>query len=240
METATKPIRARGDALALSLMAFYLLSTLTLALMAVVTPELQQRFGLSASQLGLLTSVFMFAYGAVGIPAGVEAARWGGRVLAVSSVCMVIGSLVFAFSSSFGGFAVGRLLQGVGGGMVVPVCSPVIACHLQPDDRNRGWGIFATGKGLGALVSLLLMPSVAQLGGFRAVFVTTAVLALLVGGLTLSRWEVRALPPGGDEVSFRVASRSLRAVVFNRRVLLLGLFNAASLAVGTGVLIWTP
>ncbi len=30
------------------------------------------------------------------------------------------------------------------------------------------------------------------------------------------------------------------AVAVNRRVLLLGLFNAASLAVGTGVLIWTP
>jgi MFS family permease len=32
----------------------------------------------------------------------------------------------------------------------------------------------------------------------------------------------------------------LGAVVLNRRVWLLGLFNAASLAVGTGVLIWTP
>jgi MFS family permease len=34
--------------------------------------------------------------------------------------------------------------------------------------------------------------------------------------------------------------RTLGAVAINRRVLLLGLFNAASLAVGTGVLIWTP
>jgi hypothetical protein len=52
-----------GDALAFTLMAFYLLSTLTLALMAVVTSELQRRFGLTASELGLLTSVFMFVYG---------------------------------------------------------------------------------------------------------------------------------------------------------------------------------
>ena len=103
-----------GDTLAFTLMVFYLMSTLTLALMAVVTPELQEEFGFSASQLGLLTSVFMFASGAIGIPAGVAAARWGGRVLAISCAFFVRGSLVFALSSSYAGFTLGRLLQGLG------------------------------------------------------------------------------------------------------------------------------
>jgi MFS family permease len=89
-----------GDALAFALMLFYLLSTLTLALMAVVSAELQRKFGLSASQVGLLTSAFMFAYGAVGIPAGAQAARWGGRVLVVSCALFVAGSVTFALSSS--------------------------------------------------------------------------------------------------------------------------------------------
>jgi MFS family permease len=148
-----------GDTLVLTLMSFYLMSTLTLALMAVVTSELQGEFGFSASQIGLLTSIFMFAYGAAGIPAGVAAARWGGRVLAISCAFFVLGSSVFALSSSYAGFMVGRLLQGFGGGMVLPVSSPIIARFLRPEARNRGWGVFATGKGLGALVALLAMPS---------------------------------------------------------------------------------
>ncbi|MBN1631712.1 MAG: MFS transporter [Thermoleophilia bacterium] len=240
-----------GDILALVLMLFYLLSTLALALMAVVTAELQRRFGLSASQLGLLTSVFMFVYGAIGIPAGAMAARWGGRVLAASCVLFVAGSLVFGLSSSYGGFLAGRILQGLGGGMVLPVSSPVIARYLAPEARNRGWGIFATGKGLGALVGLLLMPSVATLGGFRAVYLVTAGMAVVIGVITLAQGPVRALPAaaaagttaGAVSTAATGASRAGRAsgaVLLNGRVLLLGLFNAASLAVGTGVLIWSP
>jgi MFS family permease len=67
-------------------------------------------------------------------------------------------------------------------------------------------------------------------------------MALIVGAVALSRKPVRALP---EKVSETIASprdlgRMLGAVALNRKVLLLGLFNAASLAVGTGVLIWTP
>ena len=234
--------RARsGDTLALTLMLFYLLSTLTLALMAVVTAELQRKFSLSASQVGLLTSVFMFAYGAVGIPAGAGAARWGGRVFIVSCALFVAGSVVFGLSSSYSGFLTGRVLQGLGGGMVLPVSSPIMARYLAPGARNRGWGIFATGKGLGALVRLVLMPTVATLGGFRAVYLVTAVMALVIGGAAIAQKPVRALPVQATEVlSFRALSRTLGAVAVNRGELLLGFLNRDSLAVGTGVLIWTP
>jgi MFS family permease len=230
-----------GDTLAFTLMVFYLMSTLTLALMAVVTSELQDTFGFSASQIGLLTSIFMFAYGAVGIPAGVAAARWGGRVLGISCAFFVLGSLVFGLSSSYAGFMVGRLLQGLGGGMVVPVSSPIIARFLRPEARNRGWGVFASGKGLGALVALLAMPSVAALGGYRAVYMATAGIALVVGAFALAQKPVLAKPiESREETSIRALGRALGTVVVNKRVLLLGLFNAASLAVGTGVLMWTP
>ena len=230
-----------GDVLAFVLMLFYLLSTLVLALMAVVSSELQREFGLSASQIGLLTSVFMFAYGAVGIPAGSAAARWGGRVFVVSCTLFVAGSLVFGLSSSYGGFLVGRILQGLGGGMVLPVSSPIMARFLAPEMRNRGWGIFASGKGLGALVSLLLMPSVAMLGGFRAVYLTTAGLAVVIGAISLAQKPVRELPVESTRAgSLRAQGRMLRAVVVNRKVWLLGLFNAASIAVGTAVMVWTP
>ena len=230
-----------GDGLALTLMAFYLLSTLTLALMAVVTTELQRRFGLTASQLGLLTSVFMFVYGAVGIPAGTFASRWGGRVLVVSCAFFVAGSVTFGLSSSYPGFLVGRVLQGLGGGMVLPVSSPVIARYLAPEARNRGWGVFATGKGLGTLVGLLAMPGIVSLGGYRAVFLVTGGIAVVIGAVALAQKPVRSLPVASAEfTSLRAVGRTLAAVAVNRKVLLLGLFNAASLAVGTGVLIWTP
>ena len=51
---------------------------------------------------------------------------------------------------------------------------------------------------------------------------------------------VRTAAAPAKPISFPALGQTLGAVVVNRRVLLLGLFNAASLAVGTGVLIWTP
>jgi MFS family permease len=222
-------------------MLFYLMATLTLALMAVVTVDLQARFHLSASALGLLTSVFMFAYGAVGIPAGIMAARWGGRVLALSCALFVGGSLVFGLTSSYSGFLAGRILQGLAGGMVLPASSSVMARYLAPEARTRGWGIFAGGKGLGALTALIVMPGVAVLGGYRAVYLAAAVLALVIGLIAFAQRPVRTLPQEPMvPVLPRAMVRMLGAVTLNRNVWLLGLFNAASLAVGTGVLIWTP
>jgi predicted MFS family arabinose efflux permease len=227
--------------MAFTLMFFFAMSALTLSLLPVVTAELQRRFGLSASQIGLLTSVFMFAYGGIGIPAGVAAARWGGRVLAVSAACFVLGSLVFGLTSSMTGFLVGRGLQGLGGGMVVPVCSPVLA-HVMADHRlNRAWGIFGTGWGAGIMLALLIMPSVAGAAGYRAVFLATAGLGLVIGVAALSQKAIRALPQHPEEATrLRAMGRALGAVAINRRVLLLGLFNGAGLAVGVGVLVWTP
>ena len=115
-------------------------------------------------------------------------------MLAASCALFVAGSLVFGLSSSYGGFLAGRILQGLGGGMVLPVSSPVIARHLAPEARNRGWGIFASGKGFGSLVGLLLMPSVAAVGGFRAVYLVTAGMAVVIGMVALAQRPVRALP----------------------------------------------
>jgi len=210
------PRHRGGDILAVTLMLAYLLATLTLVLMAVVSTELQVEFGLSASKIGLLTSVFMFVYGAVGIPAGSAAARWGGRVLGLGCGLIVAGSLVFGLSSSFEGFLTGRVLQGLGGGMVLPVSSPVIARVLAPEARARGWGIFASGKGLGALVGLLLMPSVATVGGFRAVFLVTAGMAAVIGALSLAQKPVRELPATSSEAtSMRALGRALGEVTIN-------------------------
>ncbi len=222
-------------------MFFFVMSALTLSLLPVVASELQSRFAFSASQIGLLTSVFMFCYGGIGIPAGVAAARWGGRVLVASAACFVLGSLVFGFSASFAGLLVGRGIQGLGGGMVVPACSPILAHTVSAPRLNRAWGIFGAGWGAGIMVALLIMPSVAASGGYRAVFVVTAGFGLAVGLAAFSQRALRVLPQHSEgATTFKALFHALGVVAVNRRVLLLGLFNGAGLAVGVGVLVWTP
>ena len=233
--------RRGADALAFSLMLIFVTGAITLTLMPVVTQDLQDRFGYSAADIGLMTSVFLGFYGVSGITSGVFAARWGGRLLAVSCGCFVVGSAIFGLSTTFAGFLIGRSIQGIGGGMVVATCSPVMAYALPPERLGRAWGIFGSGWGLGTVLGLFIMPSIDKAGGFRAVFLTTAGLGLVVGIAALSQKAVRILPqhPVGA-TTLRGLARSLGAVVRNHRVMLLAFTNTAALAIGVGLLQWAP
>lgn len=233
--------RRGADVLAVSLMFVFITGAVTLSVMPVITNELRTSIGLTDAQIGLLTSVFMGFYGVSGISSGIGAARWGGRLLIVSCGCFVVGSLIFAFSSGMGGFLVGRAIQGIGGGMVIATCSPVLAHSLPPERLGRAWGILGSGWGLGTMAALLIMPSIQSAGGYQAVFLANAALGLAVGVAATAQKPVRSLPrhPEGA-TTLRGLATSLRACIGNPRVLLLGLTNVAALAVGVGILAWTP
>jgi MFS family permease len=233
--------RPSADVLAVILMLVFATGAITLSLMPVVQNELSERAGLTNAQLGLLTTVFMAFYGLSGISSGIGAARWGGRLLGVCCGCFFVGSLIFGLSSGMTGFVIGRAIQGLGGGMVIATCSPLLAHAVFPRLLGRAWGILGAGWGIGEVIALLVMPSIQDAGGYRAVFLTTAGIGLAVGIAAMTQKAVRTLPshPEGATTVRGLAS-AVGSVVTNRRVLLLGLINAAALAIGVSVLQWTP
>jgi MFS family permease len=243
VQAAERPaVTRRGaDLLAVILMFVFATGAITLSLMPVVQNELSESAGLTNAQLGLLTTVFMAFYGVSGISSGIGAARWGGRLLGVCCGCFFLGSLIFGLSTSMPGFLVGRAIQGLGGGMVVATCSPVLAHALPPKWLGRAWGILGSGWGIGEVVALLVMPSIQNAGGYRAVFLTTAGLGLVLGVAAMSQRAVRARPshPEGATTMRGLAS-AVGSVATNRKVLLLSFINAAALAIGVGILVWTP
>lgn len=89
--------------------------------------------------------------------------------------------------------------------------------------------------------ALLIMPGIQNWGGYRAVYLTTSGLGLVVGAAALSQKAIRVLPHHPEEATtFRGLVMSLGAAIANRRVVLLGFTNTAALAIGVGVLVWTP
>jgi predicted MFS family arabinose efflux permease len=233
--------RRGADVLAFLLMLIFATSAIALYLVPIVTDDLRESMGLTNGQIGLLASVFMGFYGVAAFLAGMGAVRWGGRLLLLSCGCFAVGSLIFALSSGFAGFLVGRAVQGFGGGLIVATCSPVLAGCLPRDRLARAWGILGAGWGVGTMAAFLIWPSIEHAGGYRAVFLANAGWAVVVGVAALSQRAVRALPRYSDEAkTFRAITKSLRDVATNRRVLILGLVNAAGLAISVGVLEWTP
>ncbi|MEL6368866.1 MAG: MFS transporter, partial [Pseudomonadota bacterium] len=96
----TKPSLAL-IALALIPFAFgYFLSYLFRAVNAVVAPDLVKELGLSASELGLLTSAYLFAFALFQLPLGILLDRYGAR--------RVQAALVFVAAMGAGLFAIGE------------------------------------------------------------------------------------------------------------------------------------
>ena len=227
--------------LGLALMVYLTVTGMCLSLVPVVAGEMEDRFGLSGSQIGLLTSMFMVTTALGAIPMGLAGVRWGGRTLMASGGIFVAGLVLFAVASSYPWFIVARLLQGVGASAGPPAATALIAQVV--DRRYHGWalGVLGCGQGVGVLLTLLIMPSIQEAAGYRAVFLATAGITALMVLLTLLRPEMRALPhTSGAGASFAPLLRSLRGVALNARLLLLIVINMGAIGLFVGIVSWTP
>ena len=233
--------RRGADSLALTLMLFMAMNSLVITEMPVVTKGLQDRFSFSGGQIGLLTSMFLVAFAVCAIPMGLAAARWGGRTVIIGAGVLALGSIMFALSSSYPLFLAARLLQGIGGATVIPVSNPLMAQSVSARFHARCMGIFGCGHGLGVMVGLLVLPSVDKAGGYRAVFLVSAGVAVAVGLVGLAQKAVRGLPVRAEGVpSLRTLMRGVGAASLNKKVLLLAVMNVGVMALVGGLLAWTP
>lgn len=233
--------RRGADSLALSLMLFMAVNSISISLIPTIKNGLEERFSFSGSQLGFLTSIFMLAFAVGAIPMGLAAARWGGRTIIAGFALFVLASVLFAFSASYPWFLVARFLQGVGSSTVIPASNPLMAQAVASRYHNRSLGIFGTGHGMGVVAALLIMPSIAEAGGYRAVSLAIAGIAVVVALIGLAQKPVRAKPLHPEGVpSFSALMRGVGAVALNRSLLLLALVNIGVMAIVVGILAWTP
>ncbi len=147
---------------------------------AVIAPELTRELGVSAADLGLLTSAYLLAFGAVQLPLGLALDRYGAR--RVESLLLLIaaaGCALFAAGSSLTELALARALIGLG----------VSACLMASFKAFSQWfglerqaslnaAIMAAG-GLGALTASTPLSWAIPHFGWRAVFVVLAVAGLV-------------------------------------------------------------
>jgi MFS family permease len=227
--------------LGLALMSYVVVTGMAISLVPIVAPEMQDRFGLSASEIGLLTSMFMLTTSLGAIPMGLAGARWGGRVLVASGGLFVAGLVLFAVAESYPWFIVARLLQGIGASAAPPVATSLMTTTV--DRRYHGWtlGAFGSGQGVGVLLALLIMPSIQAAAGYRAVFLATAGITLALVLFSVARKELRS-PARSALVGASPAAllRMVGAVAGNAKLLLLVIVNVGAIGLFVGVLTWTP
>ncbi len=170
-------------------------TVLTGTMINVVIPLMRAEFGASAAQVGWVITGYALAY-AVGVPLYGRISDLFGvrRVFAVGLLGFAAGGLVCALAPSLAVLVLGRVLQGIGGAAVPALALVAVAKVLPPGNRGGALGLVASSVGIGAAVGPVVGGVVGQLLGWRALFLGSLVLMLL-----LLPFAQRVLPNGGSE-----------------------------------------
>jgi MFS family permease len=187
-----------GLRLFLPFAAGYFLSYLLRNVNAVIAPELTRELGVSAADLGLLTSAYLLAFGAFQLPLGILLDRYGPRrVESALLLIAAVGSAWFALGSSLGELALARALIGLG------VCACLMGAFKAfavwyPLERlpSLNAAVMVAG-GLGALTATTPLAWAAPMLGRQGLFLLLAVLAVLAAVGVYSTPDKPASAAGG-------------------------------------------
>jgi sugar phosphate permease len=171
-ETAASPrVRAiQRTALALVVLGG-VVNYIDRATLAVGNPLIRHELGLSAADMGLLLSAFLWAYAFSQLPAGALVDRLGPRRLLAAgmtlwSVAQLLGGLV----RSFGEFFAARMLLGAGESPQFPASARIARDWFNVRDRGLATGLWNCSSTLGTAISAPLLTGLMLAFGWRWMF----------------------------------------------------------------------
>lgn len=169
-------------------------------------PALSGEFGVSPTAWGTLLGAFLVGAGALQIPSGLLARRYGPRRVALAGAALLGGAaLLSAAAPTFPLLVLGRFAAGAGAGLFFSPAIAVVGAVHPEGARGVPVGLFSSafsfGAGLGVVGTALLLPVVGWRGSLA--FGAVAMLLLwLVAEAGIPRETART--PGSAPRSLRL------------------------------------
>ncbi len=174
-----------------ALYAAVFLAALDTAVVAPALPALRETFGIDHRQAGLLMVVFVLCSLCSNAVLAHLGDRIGRRPVFLFSVsCFALGSLLVALSPGLWMLLLGRAVQGIGAGGILPTASALVGDAVAAQDRGRALGLIGALYGMAFVVGPPLATLLMMAFGWPWIFLVNLPLAAVV--LLLA---ARALPP---------------------------------------------
>lgn len=191
---------ARPLSLGLALRVFlpfalgYFLSYVFRTVNSIIAPNLVGDLGLSAADLGFLTSVFFLSFAFLQLPLGLMLDRFGPRWANGGLLLLAaLGAAVFGLAQSMGGLSLGRALIGVGVSACMMAAFKAFVQWFPPERLPLvNSALLALGAS-GALAATLPVEWALTFTDWRTLFIGVAVASVVVAYLV-----VGVVPEHGD------------------------------------------
>jgi len=183
-------------------------------------PFLTQEMGLTASDLGSLTSLYFLGFAVTQIPAGAALDTWGPRrVTAVLMMVAALGSLLFGLADGLVPMMAGRVLIGVGVAVCMGAGLQALAQHFPAHRIPLLNGALIAIGGLGGAIVGTPLALLLEAASWRTISAGLAVFTMAVAGMIwFGATDAKAVPRKKERPSvwaqFRGTWELLRSVPF--------------------------
>mgnify|MGYP000535701933 FL=1 len=183
-DTATAPPLYRWQLLLRIFIPFalgYFLSYLYRVVNSIIASDLSTDLGLSATELGFLTSVYLIAFAAVQLPLGVLLDKYGPRrIESFLLLFTALGAAIFATATSFNMLVIGRALIGLGVSACLMAAFKSFVQWFPADRLPLANGLHMTAGGLGVLCASSPTAWLLETLAWRDLFWILAIATLLI------------------------------------------------------------
>ncbi|MBX9582288.1 MAG: MFS transporter [Gemmataceae bacterium] len=168
---------------------------------ALALPAMARQFGVGLHVLKWVIVAYLLAVTVTLLPAGRLADLWGRkRVVVVGSAVLVAGSVLCLLAPTVGALIACRVVQGVGGGLVLANVMAEITAVFPKSERRTAMAANASILALAQVTGLVLGGLLIDQFGWRSVFLIVAAIGSL--GLVLSGAVLDAAPRTAGRTSF--------------------------------------
>jgi len=193
------------------------MSVLDTTIVNVALHDLALEFEVSITTVHWVASAYLLALAIVIPLSGWASQRFGARRVWMTSVGLfLLGSMLAGVSWSIGSLIAFRILQGLGGGMIIPVGMALMTRAAGPGQLGRVLGVIGIAQLLGPVLGPVLGGLLVEHGGWRWIFYVNVPIGLLA--LTLAPHTIPSDRPQPcdrlDLTGFLLLSPGLAAVVY--------------------------
>ncbi|MCP3734307.1 MFS transporter [Sphingomonas sp. RP10(2022)] len=209
------------------------------SILVATMPQIRDAFGLSATQLALVSSIFFWVYAFAAFVSGrIGDATRRSRVIAYGLVFWSIATGAMSLAAGFGMLLAIRAAVALGESSYYPSATALIGDWHGDRMRSRALSLHQTGLFAGAGIGALAAGMIADRFGWRAPFLVFAGV-----GIVWAVILIRFLRDPGDlapKPAIAPADGPLRTILRTPAALILcGVFFLANGA-STGVMVWAP